>query len=180
MVFFCLLGSHPIANLRHYAFMIEGLADTEQRLARRQIGFAMRRADGSNPLGELTEVCRQTRPALVVLDENPLRASARWRVAAAQGLDVPVLSVDADVVVPSAIIGREQYAARTIRPRIHAHLGRFLKPVGNQVARVPWRARPRDRVTKALARVAFRTRNRSLGAAGGGVSRRHHGGAARA
>ncbi len=56
---------------------------------------------------------------------------------------MPVLSVDADVVVPSAIIGREQYAARTIRPRIHAHLGRFLKPVGNQVARVPWRARPR-------------------------------------
>ncbi|HXR35140.1 MAG TPA: hypothetical protein VN754_04290 [Candidatus Binataceae bacterium] len=74
----------------------------------------------------------------MVTDENPLRASARWRVAAAQALDVPLLSVDADVVVPSAIIGREQYAARTMRPRIHAQLNRFLQPIGNQAVRVAW------------------------------------------
>jgi len=85
MVFFCLLGSHPIANLRHYAFMIEGLADTQQRRARRQIGFAMRRADGCNPLGELTQCCRQVRPAMMVTDENPLRALARWRGGGGQG-----------------------------------------------------------------------------------------------
>ena len=98
----------------------------------------MRRAGGSNPIGELTGFCAQTRPALIITDENPLRASARWRVAAAQALDVPLLSVDADVVVPSAIIGREQYAARTIRPRIHAQLNRFLQPIGNQAVRVAW------------------------------------------
>ncbi len=138
VVFFCLLGKHPIATLRHYAFMIEGLADTAARLRRRRIGFVMRRAGGSNPIGELTGFCAQARPALAITDENPLRASARWRGAAAQALDVPLLSVDADVVVPSAIIGREQYAARTIRPRIHARLNRFLQPIGNQAVRVAW------------------------------------------
>ena len=100
-------------------------------------------------------------------------------MAAAQGLEVPVLSVDADVIVPSAIIGREQYAARTIRPRIHAHLGRFLQPVGNQRCRVPWHARPRIAVNRAVGCAARWTRDRSIGAARGGVSRRHHGGAAR-
>lgn len=140
-VFFCLLGKHPIANLRHYAFMIDGLADTQQRLARRHIGFVMRCACGFSPLDELAEFCRQARPAIVVTDENPLRASERWRVLAAQMLSVPLLSVDADVVVPSALIGHEQYAARTIRPRIHAQLDRFLKPVGNRKPRVPWNDR---------------------------------------
>jgi deoxyribodipyrimidine photo-lyase len=142
-VFFCLLGTHPSANLRHYAFMIEGLADTEGRLARRGIGFVIRRARGSNPLHELTKFCSQARAAMVLTDENPMRASAKWRVAAARTLDIPLLSVDADVVVPSAVIGREQYAARTLRPRIHSQLDRFLRPVGNRALRVPWNNRPR-------------------------------------
>ncbi len=143
VVFFCLLDRHPIANLRHYTFMLEGLADTGQRLEQRRIAFVMRRAGGPNPIRELMRLCAQARPALVVTDENPLRASARWRPAAAERLIVPMLSVDADVIVPSAMLAREQYAARTIRPRIHANLERFLKPIGNHVPRVPSSAAPK-------------------------------------
>ena len=35
VVFFALLKTHPIANLRHYTFMMEGLIDTAERLERR-------------------------------------------------------------------------------------------------------------------------------------------------
>jgi deoxyribodipyrimidine photo-lyase len=143
LVFFCLLDRHPIANLRHYAFMLEGLTDTQALLRRRRIGCVIRRARGSNPIRTLLGVCEQARPALVFTDENPLRASARWRASAAQAISVPMLSVDADVIVPSAILQREQYAARTIRPRIHAHLDRFLTPIGNRTPRVPWRDHPK-------------------------------------
>jgi deoxyribodipyrimidine photo-lyase len=141
VVFFCLLDRHSIANLRHYAFMLEGLTDTQARLRQRRIGCVIRRAGGSNPIAALLRVCGQARPALVVTDENPLRASSRWRTAAAREVGVPMLSVDADVIVPSAMLEREQYAARTIRPRIRAHLDRFLTPIGNGAPLVPWRDR---------------------------------------
>ncbi len=47
-----------------------------------------------------------------------------WRQTMAASLRVPLWTVDADVVVPSALLLKEQYAARTIRPRIHARLRR--------------------------------------------------------
>jgi deoxyribodipyrimidine photo-lyase len=46
--------------------------------------------------------------------------------------------VDADVIVPSTLLRKEQYAARTIRPRIHALLDEFLPSPGNPKARIPW------------------------------------------
>jgi len=56
----------------------------------------------------------------------------------ARQIRVPLWTVDADVVVPSQLLLREQYAARTIRPRIHKLLPEFLMRQGNPKARVPW------------------------------------------
>ena len=55
-------------------------------------------------------------------------------------LRVPLWTVDADVVVPSALLLKEQYAARTIRPRIHARLREFLVAPRVPRAAVAWRA----------------------------------------
>ncbi len=140
LVFFCLLSRHPVANLRHYTFMIEGVEDTARRLARMHIGFVLRPSDGASPLSELERLCAEVRPAVVVTDENPLRRSDGWRAALAREPGVPLLSVDADVIVPSALLGREHFAARTIRPRIAEQLERFLRPIGTPSVRIAWRA----------------------------------------
>ena len=71
-------------------------------------------------------------------DENPLREPEQWRKVAAERLHVPFWTVDADVIVPSTLLKKEQYAARTIRPRIHALLDEFLTSPGNPKARIPW------------------------------------------
>ncbi|HUA33760.1 MAG TPA: hypothetical protein VMA09_09170, partial [Candidatus Binataceae bacterium] len=42
------------------------------------------------------------------------------------------------VIVPSALLGREHFAARTIRPRIRERLDEFLKPLRNHAVRVRW------------------------------------------
>ncbi|MGZ3619470.1 MAG: deoxyribodipyrimidine photo-lyase [Candidatus Binataceae bacterium] len=75
LVFFCLLSHHPAANLRHYAFMVEGLEDTARRLARMRIGFIIRASGGASPLPAFARLCAEVRPALIVTDENPLRRS---------------------------------------------------------------------------------------------------------
>ncbi len=132
------LVPYPHANLRHYQFLVEGLPDTEAGLAKRGVGFVLRR----HPDADLAAFCDEVRAAVVVGDENPLREPERWRQALADRLRVPFWTVDADVIVPTKLIPKEQFAARTIRPRIQPHLERFLVAGSEPKARVAWHARP--------------------------------------
>jgi deoxyribodipyrimidine photo-lyase len=123
------------ANLRHYTFLVEGLADIESGLRRRRVGFVLRRYPEHGLLKFLDEI----RPVAVVSDENPLRQTEGWRRKVTGALRVPFWTVDADVVVPTKLLLKEQYAARTIRPRINVLLPAFLDPGTNDAAQVPWR-----------------------------------------
>jgi deoxyribodipyrimidine photo-lyase len=134
VVYFALVAEVAGANLRHYRFMLEGLRDVAEDLAHRGIPFVLRKS----PDQDFSRFCDEARPALVVGDENPLRSAERTRREAAVRLRVPFWTVDADVIVPSRLLQKEQYAARTIRPRIHADLPRFLLPVRRHVARHAW------------------------------------------
>lgn len=135
VAYFGLVSAFPGANLRHYQFLADGLPDVASGLARRRVGFVLRRG-ARHDLERLSE---EIRPALVVTDENPLREPERWRRQASERQRVPVWSVDADVIVPTAQLEREQYAARTIRPRIHRQLEWFLQASRERAARVRWR-----------------------------------------
>lgn len=134
VVFFGLVP-FPNANWRHYQFMIEGLPGTAAWLAKRNVGFVLRRHPDSDPAA----FCEEVRPCLVVGDENPLREPERWRQTLAMRLRAPFWTVDADVIVPTKLIPKEQFAARTIRPRIHALLAKFFVAGSEPRARVPWK-----------------------------------------
>ena len=136
VVFFAPVPFYPHANLRHYSFLAEGVSDIEAGLARRRVGLVFRPWPEHRLLPFLDEV----RPALLVGDENPMREPEQWREKLARRVKVPFWTVDADVIVPSRLMTKEHYAARTIRPRIHEQLERFLVPPGNPVARLAWKA----------------------------------------
>jgi deoxyribodipyrimidine photo-lyase len=46
------------------------------------------------------------------------------------------------VIVPTKLLGKEHYAARTIRPKIRALLVQFLKPLHNPTAKLIWQKEP--------------------------------------
>lgn len=125
----------PNANRRHFAFLAQGVADIAAGLAKKGIGFVFR----PFPRHSLEVLCEELRPALVIGDENPLRETERWRVEAARRLAVPLWTVDADAIVPAKLLGREHFAARTIRPRIHERLGEFLVAGKEPWAKFLWR-----------------------------------------
>lgn len=135
VVFLAPVPFYPNANLRHYRFLNQGIPDIAARLKKRRIGFVLRRY----PDHSLLRFCGQVKPALVVGDENPMREPEGWRVRAAEKLTVPFWTVDADVIVPTTLLMKEQYAAYTVRPVIHRLLPDFLAPVGNAHARVLWK-----------------------------------------
>ncbi|SRR5579875_2227915 len=139
VVFFGLLARHPVANARHYEFMLEGLAETALQLRERKIGFAFRICSGASSNREFARFCAQVRPSLVICDDDPARRASRWMREASLYPPAALWSVDADVIVPSRLLEKEQFAARTIRPRIRARLSQFLRPVGNRAVRVAWK-----------------------------------------
>src|SRR5580698_1011941 len=135
VVFFAPIPFYPHANLRHYKFLADGIPDIATALAKRNIGFVFRRF----PDHSLLRFCDEVKPALVIGDENPMREPESWRRKAAKKLKVPLWTVDADVIVPAKLLEKAQYAAHTIRPRLQAHLDRFMVKPKNAKARVTWK-----------------------------------------
>ena len=122
---FCLVDGYPGANLRHCRFMLEGLRGTAAALERRGIRFVMRRGAPGEVVPELGR-----RATEIVCDRGYLRHQKAWRRGVAAGAQCPVYQVESDVVVPvEAASGKAEYAARTLRPKIHRRLEEFLVPL---------------------------------------------------
>jgi len=135
LVFFAPVPFYPHANLRHYVFLNDGVPDIAEGLAERGVSLVLRRY----PDHSLIKFCDEVRSSLVVGDENPMREPEHWRQIAAKKLRVPFWTVDADVIVPSKLLGKAQYAARTIRPRLQRALQTFLLAPGSPKAQVSWK-----------------------------------------
>lgn len=140
IVFFGLHTRYPGANLRHYSFLIEGLAGLARDVESRGAHFVFR----AYPHHSIARLCDEVKPCVVISDENPLRAPESWRQNAARKIKAPLWTVDADVVVPTRLFVKEEYAARTLRPKINRLLDIFLQPSLNPSAahRLPGKQRP--------------------------------------
>ncbi|TVR96923.1 MAG: deoxyribodipyrimidine photolyase [Rhodospirillales bacterium] len=122
VVGFGLTDDYPEANARHYAFMLQGLRDVRDRLHERGIPFVVRRGPPDRvAIGLAGEA------ALVVCDRGYLRHQKAWRAHVARAAPTRVVQVEGDVVVPLDLASsKREYAARTLRPKIHRHWDRFL------------------------------------------------------
>jgi len=135
IVYFAAIANFPSANLRHYAFLNQGLPDIEEDLAARNITFILR----CHPRESHEQMISDVDPALLIGDENPMRAPESWRRTLAERISIPFWTVDADVVVPSKLIVKAQYGAYTIRPRLYRMLPDYLHPYENPAALHAWK-----------------------------------------
>lgn len=125
LVGFGLTDDYPDANLRHYAFMLEGLRETAGALEARGIRFVLRRGA---PAGVALELARGA--SLVVCDKGYTRGQRAWRREVAEGAGRQVIQVEGEVVVPVALASdKHEVGARTLRPRILRLRERFLEPL---------------------------------------------------
>ncbi len=121
-----IVTDYPAANLRHYHFMLEGIADAARKLQRRGTPLIVRHGE---PAEEVSHLVRELQAAALISDQGPLRIPHAWRQEFKDRLNVPFACVDADVVVPSNLLPKEEWAARTIRPKIQRLLPSYLQPI---------------------------------------------------
>lgn len=122
---FGLTDDYPEANARHYAFMLEGLAETDQALRRQGVQLVARRGEPDRVAAELAGEA-----SLAVADAGYLRHQRRWRRAFGRAVECAAWQVESDLVVPvQAASDHAEYAARTIRPKLHRCWETFLRPL---------------------------------------------------
>src|SRR5579875_1120364 len=122
ITYFSAISNFPHANLRHYAFLNQGLADIDEDLAARNVTFVVRRP----PNNSLESFLGEVGAAMLIGDENPCREPERWRQVLASRLRLPYWTVDADVVVPSSLFPKHQYMLHIMRPRLNAAIPEHL------------------------------------------------------
>lgn len=125
VAYFGFFPGYPEANLRHLAFMLEGLESAARALKALGIRFILRTED---PAAGVLALARNA--ALLVADRGYLRPERTWYEKVAARCPCPFVQVEANVVVPVRTASeKEEYSAATIRKKLMRQLDRFLVPV---------------------------------------------------
>ncbi len=131
VVVFGLTDRFPEANLRHCAFMLEGLEEVRKALDGRGIRFALMHRSP-----ELAATALAEEAALVVADRGYLRIQRQWRNHVAKNAPCAVVQVESDAVVPVETSSpKEEYTAGTLRPKLQRILKDYLAPLKERPVR---------------------------------------------
>lgn len=123
-----LRDDYPWACDRFHVFILEGALESRAGFAKKGIPhvFAL---EGSAE-GHRRSLRRAARgAALAVTDFFPCFIMPAQTMEAARDLGIPLYAIDSCGVVPLGLLEKEEYAARTIRPKIHRALPEHLVPI---------------------------------------------------
>lgn len=122
LVFFNIVDDYADANLRHYHFMIEGLLEVKKSLEEREIPFFLIRGNIVENVAGISQDA-----SLLVTDKGYMKWQKHIRSQIAEAVLCPFKEVETNLVVPIELVSdKEEYAARTIRPKITRLLDDFL------------------------------------------------------
>nr|WP_253197195.1 deoxyribodipyrimidine photo-lyase [Clostridium algidicarnis] len=128
IVYFGLTDGFPEANERHYYFMLEGLKEVKEELAKRDIKMLIRRISPEIGALEISSLA-----ALLVVDRGYLRVERSWREILAKNAKCSVIEVETNVIVPiEEASPKEEYSAATLRSKISKKLETYILPLSER------------------------------------------------
>jgi deoxyribodipyrimidine photo-lyase len=142
--------SYPNANDRLHTFILEGVRETAKRLKALGIGyiFYLRRRS-SDPNDVLYRLASDA--GVVVTDDYPVFVAAAHNAGVPGKIGVAYHAVDSSCIVPMSCLTKREYAAYTIRPKIHRLLPTYLRPVDAIAVRRAYRGGPSEFHTTVAA-----------------------------
>lgn len=136
--------TYPHASDRIHHFALAGARETARRAAELGVHYQFvlrrRRADDRRVVDRLA-----SRAAVLVTDLFPTAGVRGRTLRLAERVAVRTVEVESFCVVPAAVFEKEEYAARTLRPKLAKLLDRALEPAEDRG--------PRRAATPALARL---------------------------
>ena len=124
IVTFNLLNTLEFRTSDHFTFMLQGLNEVANDLEKLNIPFYLLTG---NPRKNLKKLISELKPSALYFDFSPLRNSRHLKNQLAKDINIPTFEVDTHNIIPVWITSQKQeYAARTIRPKIHRLLNEYL------------------------------------------------------
>ncbi len=128
LVYEALRVDYPFASDRIHRFVLEGAkveAPRYRALGADYAFFLPRSADEARPVLRALAA----RAALIVTDDFPSFVIPKHIAALAKNSPAPVVAFEDTGIVPLALFPKEEYAARTIRPKVHNLLAAWQTPI---------------------------------------------------
>lgn len=108
----------------HYTFMLDGLKELSASLDRYNMPFVLRIGDGEK---EILTFVNEVDAGSLFFDFSPLKATRSLVKKIAKQFSGSVAVVDTHNVIPAWIASdKKEFAAHTMRLKVHRHLDRFL------------------------------------------------------
>ena len=124
-VIFCLVPQFLNATIRQYGFMIKGLQEVEENLGKKNVPFFLL---SGFPKIEIPRFVNRYKIGTIVADFSPLRINKVWKESVIKNINIPFYEVDAHNIIPCwTASSKQEYGARTLRPKLHRLLPEFLK-----------------------------------------------------
>jgi len=124
-VVFNLVPEFLEATIRQYGFMIKGLMQVERDLRKLNIPIFLLTGEPENTIPTFM---KKYKAGVLVADFTPLRISQQWKKQVASKINIPFDEVDAHNIIPAwETSNKQEYAAYTIRPKIHRRLQDYLE-----------------------------------------------------
>ncbi|WP_045211516.1 deoxyribodipyrimidine photo-lyase [Desulfonatronovibrio magnus] len=125
-IVFCISPNFLNACLRQYDFMLKGLAECID--VAHELNIPLDIIHG-HPGEVIPDYINTHKASTLIMDFDPLKIKKDWQREVVDQINLDVHIVDAHNIVPCWITSaKQEYAARTIRPKIHSLLDEFLEP----------------------------------------------------
>ena len=124
VVVFNLVPDFLDATIRQYGFMLKGLQEVELELQKFNISFFLLLG---KPEEQIPKFLKKNGASILVSDFDPLKIKRIWKRDVAKKISIPFYEVDAHNIVPCLHVSQKlEFAAYTIRPKIHKALVEFM------------------------------------------------------
>ncbi|MFZ1280742.1 MAG: deoxyribodipyrimidine photo-lyase [Ignavibacteriaceae bacterium] len=124
VVLFNLVPDFLEATIRQYDFMLRGLQEIDAELKNYNIPFYL---TIGKPEEVIPNLLKKLGASILVSDFDPLKIKRIWKRDVAKQIAIPFYEVDAHNIVPCLYVSNKlEFAAYTIRPKIHKALIEFM------------------------------------------------------
>ena len=127
IVCFQYVGEFKKANLRQYEFLFKGLEETSNNLSNLNIDFHLLQGAAEDVI---PKIINQLSVGSIVTDYSPLKVYKKRLKKVLDKITIPVCQVDSHNIVPVWVASeKKEFAAHTIRKKIHKRLDEYLTDI---------------------------------------------------
>lgn len=120
----------PNRSREHYQFMLDGLSEVAAGLDKLQIPFVLREGDDA-----VQTFAAEVQAGALFFDFSPLHGARELVRTVASSFAGPVTVVDTHNIIPAwAVSDKQEFAAHTLRPKVHRHLQAYLVEPGEPIS----------------------------------------------